>query len=95
MIRNNASAWLAASLAVSLMATGLALAQGNSAGNGRGGGNGYANGRGGGGTASGAPIPLLGLTALGQLAGAGGLALIYFRRRKRRSESKPREEVSH
>ena len=81
----------------------VALAQGNSAGQGQGGGHGYAYGRGGsggtasatGGSAGGAPLPLLGATALGQLAGAGGLALLWLRRRHRRAQAdQGRREMS-
>jgi len=69
----------------------VAQAQGNSAGQGQGGGHGYAYGRGGeatatGGTAGGAPLPLLGATVLGQAAGAGGLLMLWLRRRNRRAK---------
>lgn len=68
---------------VALLAGGpAAWAQGNS-GFGKGGGKG--GGGGGGGTAAGAPLPLLGATALGNAAGAGGLLIIYLRRRNRRA----------
>lgn len=71
-------------------------AQGNSAGKGKGGGHGYAYGRdggdaaesGAGGSAGGAPLPLLGATALGQAAGVGGLLIVWLRRRRRRAGSK-------
>ncbi len=74
----------------------FAQAQGNSAGQGGGGGNGYAYGRGGsatasgtsGGSAGGAPLPLLGATALGQALGAGGLLALWLRRRNKRAKNR-------
>ena len=73
----------------------FAAAQGSSAGQGKGGGNGYAYGRGGssaegatGGSAGGAPLPLLGATALGQAVGVGGLLALWLRRRRKRDSDR-------
>ncbi|MEZ5854855.1 MAG: hypothetical protein R3D67_08970 [Hyphomicrobiaceae bacterium] len=52
---------------------------GNAFGFGFGNGNGNGNGKGGGG---GAPLPIFGVTLLGQAVGAGGLYIMWRRRRK-------------
>ena len=51
-------------------------------GNGQGHGNGYGRGNGGGG--GGGPLPVLGLTILGQAVGGVGLYALWRRRRKDR-----------
>ncbi len=53
---------------------------GNAFGIGFGNGNGNGNGNGGGG--GGAPLPVFGVTLLGQAIGAGGLYFLWWRRRK-------------
>lgn len=60
-------------------ANGIGFGNGN--GNGRGNnGNGFGNG----GSVGGAPLPLVGVTLVGQLTGAGGLYLMWRRRRRQK-----------
>ena len=95
IVRSITTAFAGAVIATTC-AISFAQAQGNSAGQGGGGGNGYAYGRGGpstasstsGGSAGGAPLPLLGATALGQAVGAGGLLALWLRRRNKRAKDR-------
>lgn len=60
---------------------GFGLGGGNGGGNGGGLGGGFGGGGGGGGGAGGAPLPVLGVTLLGQALGIGGIFVLWRRRR--------------